>query len=186
MRSASASGSSVSRGRRERKWPIKKTNPSGVGLKTDHGSFGMLLPRGWLFSGRDPVAPLSVHQLNRAVHAAAETAGIKKRALQGGHPQHAGNGFLMRRGFNLVWSGWQGDVPPGADRLTARFPTIPASPVWCARSSSPKPPRIARRQQYSGAVRGALCWHADLSVRKLSLLIGFQASRGATWAPTHP
>jgi hypothetical protein len=24
-----------------------------------------------------------------------------------------------------VWSGWQGDVPPGADRLTARFPTIP-------------------------------------------------------------
>ena len=22
-------------------------------------------------------------------------------------------GFLMRRGFTLVWSGWQGDVPPG-------------------------------------------------------------------------
>ena len=43
----------------------------------------------------------------------------------GGHPQHAGNGFLMRRGFTLVWSGWQGDVPPGADRLTARFPIIP-------------------------------------------------------------
>jgi hypothetical protein len=31
----------------------------------------------------------------------------------------------MRRGFTLVWSGWQGDVPPGADRLTARFPIIP-------------------------------------------------------------
>ena len=46
-------------------------------------------------------------------------------APEGGHPQHAGNGFLMRRGFTLVWSGWQGDVPPGADRLTARFPTIP-------------------------------------------------------------
>jgi hypothetical protein len=43
----------------------------------------------------------------------------------GGHPQHAGNGFLMRRGFTLVWSGWQGDVPPGNDRLTARFPVIP-------------------------------------------------------------
>ena len=83
----------------------------------------MLLPRGRLFSGRKPVAPLSVHQLNRAVHAAAETAGIKKRAIQGGHPRHAGNGFLMRRGFNLVWSGWQGDVPLGADLLTARFPT---------------------------------------------------------------
>jgi hypothetical protein len=46
-------------------------------------------------------------------------------APDGGHPQHAGNGFLMRRGFTVVWSGWQGDVPPGADRLTARFPTIP-------------------------------------------------------------
>jgi len=46
-------------------------------------------------------------------------------APDGGHPQHAGNGFLMRRGFTVVWSGWQGDVPPGADRLTARFPIIP-------------------------------------------------------------
>jgi Alpha/beta hydrolase domain len=46
-------------------------------------------------------------------------------APDGGHSQHAGNGFLMRRGFTMVWSGWQGDVPPGADRLTARFPTIP-------------------------------------------------------------
>ena len=46
-------------------------------------------------------------------------------APDGGHPQHAGNGFLMRRGFTVVWSGWQGDVPPGNDRLTARFPSIP-------------------------------------------------------------
>jgi hypothetical protein len=46
-------------------------------------------------------------------------------APDGGHPQHAGNGFLMRRGFTVVWSGSQGDVPPGADRLTARFPIIP-------------------------------------------------------------
>jgi hypothetical protein len=46
-------------------------------------------------------------------------------APDGGHPPHAGNGFLMRRGFTVVWSGWQGDVPPGADRLTARFPIIP-------------------------------------------------------------
>src|ERR1700681_1279217 len=47
-------------------------------------------------------------------------------APDGGHPQHAGNGFLMRRGFTVVWSGWQGDVPPGNDRLTARFPIIPS------------------------------------------------------------
>jgi integrase/recombinase XerD len=40
---------------------------------------GVLLPRGWLFPGRNPVEPLSTRQLNRAVHAAAEAAGIKKR-----------------------------------------------------------------------------------------------------------
>src|SRR5258708_4527919 len=32
---------------------------------------------------------------------------------------------VVRRVFPVVWSGWQGDVPPGADRLTARFPIIP-------------------------------------------------------------
>jgi site-specific recombinase XerD len=40
---------------------------------------GVLLPRGWLFPGRNPVEPLSTRQLNRAAHAAAEAAGIKKR-----------------------------------------------------------------------------------------------------------
>jgi Alpha/beta hydrolase domain len=45
-------------------------------------------------------------------------------APEGGHPQHAGNGFLMHRGYTLVWSAWQGDVPPGNDRLVARFPVI--------------------------------------------------------------
>ncbi|HYM71626.1 MAG TPA: tyrosine-type recombinase/integrase [Stellaceae bacterium] len=40
---------------------------------------GALLPGGWLFPGRNAVEPLSTRQLNRAVHAAAEAAGIKKR-----------------------------------------------------------------------------------------------------------
>src|SRR6516225_7476161 len=40
---------------------------------------GMLLPPGWLFPGRNPIEPLSTPQLNRAVHAASEAAGIKKR-----------------------------------------------------------------------------------------------------------
>jgi integrase/recombinase XerD len=40
---------------------------------------GVLLPRGWLFPGRNRVEPLSTRQFNRAVHAAAEAAGIKKR-----------------------------------------------------------------------------------------------------------
>jgi site-specific recombinase XerD len=39
----------------------------------------LLLPGGWLFPGRNPVEPLSTRQLCRAVRAAAQAAGIKKR-----------------------------------------------------------------------------------------------------------
>jgi integrase/recombinase XerD len=39
----------------------------------------LLLPGGWLFPGRNPVEPLSARQFNRAIHAAAQAAGIKKR-----------------------------------------------------------------------------------------------------------
>jgi len=39
----------------------------------------LLLPGGWLFPGRNPVEPLSARQLCRAVHAAAQATGIKKR-----------------------------------------------------------------------------------------------------------
>ena len=34
---------------------------------------GKILPGGWLFPGLDPTDPLSTRQLNRAIHAAAET-----------------------------------------------------------------------------------------------------------------
>ncbi len=30
---------------------------------------------------------------------------------------HAGDGFLMRNGFTVVWSGWDGELLPGANRL---------------------------------------------------------------------
>ncbi|TFI58861.1 integrase [Sphingomonas parva] len=39
----------------------------------------VLLPHGWLFPGRSYTDPLSTRQLNRAVHEAAEAAGIRKR-----------------------------------------------------------------------------------------------------------
>jgi hypothetical protein len=38
-----------------------------------------MLPHGWLFPGQEAVSPLSIRQLNRACHAAAEAAGITKR-----------------------------------------------------------------------------------------------------------
>lgn len=38
-------------------------------------------------------------------------------------PEHAGNGFLMRRGYTILWCGWQGDILPGEDRMTLQLPT---------------------------------------------------------------
>jgi site-specific recombinase XerD len=40
---------------------------------------GVMLPHGWLFPGRSCTDPISERQLNRAVHEAAEFAGIHKR-----------------------------------------------------------------------------------------------------------
>ncbi len=40
---------------------------------------GKMLDGGWLFPGLDPIDALSTRQLNRAIHAAAEAAGIDKR-----------------------------------------------------------------------------------------------------------
>jgi hypothetical protein len=36
----------------------------------------------------------------------------------------AGNGFLMSRGYTIVWSGWQGDIAPGGGRLTFSPPMV--------------------------------------------------------------
>ncbi|HKM72840.1 MAG TPA: alpha/beta hydrolase domain-containing protein [Stellaceae bacterium] len=35
---------------------------------------------------------------------------------------HAGNGFLMRRGYTVVWFAWQGDLLPGNGRLLLDLP----------------------------------------------------------------
>ena len=39
---------------------------------------GKMLPGGWLFPGMNPLDPLTARQINRAIHAAAETARIDK------------------------------------------------------------------------------------------------------------
>lgn len=36
--------------------------------------------------------------------------------------EHAGNGFLLRRGYSIVWSGWQGDVLPINGQLAMKLP----------------------------------------------------------------
>lgn len=35
---------------------------------------------------------------------------------------HAGNGFLMRRGYTVVWMGWQGDILAGDNRMLLEVP----------------------------------------------------------------
>ena len=40
---------------------------------------GEVQPGGWLFPGLNPLDPLTTRQLNRAIHAAAESAKIDKR-----------------------------------------------------------------------------------------------------------
>jgi hypothetical protein len=42
---------------------------------------------------------------------------------------HAGDGFLMRHGFSLLWSAWQTGVPAGGDRLNAHFPAVSATKI---------------------------------------------------------
>jgi alpha/beta hydrolase family protein len=37
----------------------------------------------------------------------------------------AGNGFLMNRGYTVVWSGWQGDIVAGGGRMTFSPPVVP-------------------------------------------------------------
>jgi site-specific recombinase XerD len=39
----------------------------------------VMLPHGWLFPGRSRADPISTGQINRAIHEAAEAAGIRKR-----------------------------------------------------------------------------------------------------------
>ena len=37
-------------------------------------------------------------------------------------PEHAGNGFLMRRGYTVLWSGWQGDILPRENLMSMDLP----------------------------------------------------------------
>ena len=37
-------------------------------------------------------------------------------------PEHAGNGYLMRRGYSIVWGAWQGDLLPGNGRVILDAP----------------------------------------------------------------
>lgn len=51
--------------------------------------------------------------------------GMFNDASNHNHPsrlEHAGNGFLFRRGYTLLWCGWIGELLPGNHRLLLRTP----------------------------------------------------------------
>src|SRR6266436_2171428 len=59
-------------------------------------------------------------------------------------PANIGTGFLMERGYTLVWACWQPDAPPGEGRLTLSLPT--------ATPGKPRSP-YGRRKRTSGRGR---------------------------------
>jgi hypothetical protein len=60
--------------------------------------------------------------LNRGNKLALNNINDAPRLNDPGTAADAGNGFLMRRGYSLLWSGWQGDIAGGDDRMRAVLP----------------------------------------------------------------
>ncbi|MBV8358748.1 MAG: hypothetical protein JO189_12530 [Deltaproteobacteria bacterium] len=60
--------------------------------------------------------------VNRGNKLALNNLNDAPRVNNPAHPDDAGNGFLMRQGYSLLWSGWQGDIAEGDDLLRAQLP----------------------------------------------------------------
>ncbi len=76
---------------------------------------GKMLDGGWLFPGLNPIEPLSARQLNRAIHLAAEQAGIEKRVPVPLYPPRGdlepAPGFPRRTGGHVPLEGLPGQGP---------------------------------------------------------------------------
>jgi hypothetical protein len=75
--------------------------------------------------------PLDMARGNRKIFFDAPNRGSKRilsflnDAPAGNDPstiEHAGNGFLMRQGYTIVWCGWQGDLMPAKNWLVMGVP----------------------------------------------------------------
>ena len=53
----------------------------------------------------------------------------------------AGNGFLFDAGFTIVWSGWDGELLPGEDRLQLMAPVATGTPVATSETTITGPVR---------------------------------------------
>jgi hypothetical protein len=87
--------------------------------------------------------------------------------------EHAGNGFLFRRGYTVVWCGWIGELLPGGGRLLLRAPVAsdrgkPIRGVVRYETSTDRPAEtlpLSRREGHGsyaptqrGEARGVLTW----------------------------
>jgi hypothetical protein len=71
--------------------------------------------------------PVDVSRGNRALfydvnNRGNQTAMRMFNDAGGNDPEGAGNGFFMREGFVVLWSGWIGQVLPGGGRMTLQVP----------------------------------------------------------------
>jgi hypothetical protein len=64
-------------------------------------------------------------------------------------PAHAGNGFLMRRGYAVAWLAWEGDILPGDGRMVLDLPVA-------SNGGQPITGRI--RVEYIAEVPGITCF----------------------------
>ncbi len=91
--------------------------------------------------------------------------------------EHAGDGFLMRHGFTIVWSGWDGELLPGDNRLRLMAPVAkPASgsitgKVRCEFIPSPGTKRMVVNWANHGSYRPT-----DVGMRDATLTIRPRAS----------
>lgn len=101
--------------------------------------------------------PVDIHRGNGGVFFDYGNRG-NKRALQffndapGSNapqaPEHAGNGYLMRRGYTIAWLGWQGDLLAGDGRLVMKLPVA---------TDGGKPITGSIRIEYTPTAAGTYC-----------------------------
>jgi hypothetical protein len=79
---------------------------------------GLMLPHGWLFPGRGCTDPISTRQINRAIHEAAEAAGIRKRVSP--HTRASATTPVVPIGLSPLGES-QAAVSQGADAVAIRL-----------------------------------------------------------------
>lgn len=85
---------------------------------------------------------------------------------------HAGNGYLMRRGYAVVWVAWEGDMLPGGGRM------VLDAPVACNADGAPITGRI--RVEYLADVPGVTCFPLSGRIAAHSFPTVLRDTRDAT------